>query len=71
MGDEARSSSQEDPSRCRNHPDRPASFVCRKYGFAYCDECCACSHLHTYCEHRGQCLISELCREAGGYAGDV
>lgn len=55
---------------CRNHPDRPATLVCRKYGLGYCDECCACPHPETYCQDRGQCLIRELCREGIGHAGD-
>jgi hypothetical protein len=55
---------------CRNHPSRPATFVCRKYGLGYCDECCACPHPETYCQYRTQCLIREVCREGAGAAMD-
>ncbi len=57
----------DEPSRCRFHPERPARFRCMKYGYDYCVECLesceACTDPELYCRHRTQCMIWELCRK--------
>ncbi len=48
-------------SVCRNHPDRPSTLVCHKFGLGFCDECCRCPQPRSHCKFRTQCLVTEFC----------
>ena len=54
--------------KCVKHPDRDSVIKCLKMDFGYCGECLdncdACTDPCTYCKHRGQCVIWELCRKS-------
>ncbi len=60
MRHEATSRQSSRPDMRRQHADRPARLVCRKFDLEYRDGRYACPHPETYCKFRTQCLIHNL-----------
>lgn len=49
--------------KCKNHPDREATWICQKFNYGYCDECCQCTMPDEFCRFRANhlCPINEIC----------
>jgi len=43
--------------KCKNHPDRSATFHCQKQNSYLCEECMHCLDSELYCKFRTSCVI--------------